>query len=190
MQLLINSPANFDKRLQKRQRQKEYLNNNRDFFDRLINNIIQESKGSMEELNQLCLGFERSYRGLIGEDGVGQLLEEKCHELVEYRKRLKEESIKELENDIRQIEKEIEELEEKKKKEEELNDMQEFVTEIKQDIDIIDLKLPKHLRGTKEERDKREKEKKKKQEEQDAYESRRNMSRYDGPGWQGYCPRI
>lgn len=186
LQLLINSPANFDKRLQKRQRQKEYLNNNRDFFDRLINKIIQESKGSMVDLYQLCLELEKAYGSYIGENGVRQLLEEKCHELVEYRKRLKEESIKELENDIRQIEKEIEELEEKK--EEELNDMQELVTEIKQDIDIIDLKLPKHLRGTKEERDKREKEEKKNQEEQDAYEIRRNMSRYDGLGWQGYCP--
>lgn len=188
LQLLINSPANFDKRLQKIQRQKEYLNNNRDFFDKLINNIIQESKGSMVDLDQLCLELEKAYGSYIGENGVRQLLEEKCHELVEYRKRLKEEGIKELENDIRQIEKEIEELEEKKKKEEELNDMQECVKKIKQDIDTIDSKLPKHLRGTKEERDKREKEKKKKQEEQDAFESRRNMSRYDGPGWQGYCP--
>ena len=188
LQLQINSPANFDKRLQKRQRQKEYLNNNRDFFDKLINNIIQESKGSMVDLDQLCLELEKAYGSYIGENGVRQLLEEKCHELVEYRKRLKEEGIKELENDIRQIEKEIEELEEKKKKEEELNDMQECVKKIKQDIDTIDSKLPKHLRGTKEKRDKREKEKKKKQEEQDAFESRRNMSRYDGLGWQGYCP--
>ena len=186
LQLQINSPANFDKRLQKRQRQKEYLNNNRDFFDRLINNIIQESKGSMVDLDQLCLELEKAYGSYIGENGVRQLLEEKCHEIVEYRKNLKEQRIKELENEIRQIEKEIKGIEKRKKKEEEeLNDMQEIVTEIKQDIDIIDSKLPEHLRGTKEERDKREKEKKKNQEEQEAYKSRREMSIYNGPGWQG-----
>ena len=188
--LQANSPANFDKRLRDKQKRKEYLNKNRDFFDRLMNNIIniiRESKGSMEELNQLCLDFERSYRGLIGEEGVGQLLEEKCHELVEYRKSLKEQIIKELENEIRQNKKEIEKLEKRKKKEE-VSEIQDVAIKIKQDIDTIDSKLPEHLRGTKEERDKREKEKKKKQEEQDAFESRRNMSRYDGPGWQGYCP--
>ena len=184
LQLQINSPANFDKRLQKRQRQKEYLNNNRDFFDRLINNIIQESKGSMVDLDQLCLELEKAYGSYIGEDGVGQLLEEKCHELVEYRKSLKEQSIKELENEIRQNKKEIEKLEKRKKKEE-VSEIQDVAIKIKQDIDTIDSKLPEHLRGTKEERDKREKEKKKNQEEQEAYKSRREMSIYNGPGWQG-----
>lgn len=184
-----NSPANFDKRLRDEQKQKEYLNNNRDFFDGLMNNIIQESQGSMEMLDQLLLEFERTYRGFIGESGVKQLLEEKCPELVEHRRSLKEQRIKELENEIRQIEKEIEDFEKKKKRaKEELSKIQGIALEIKQDIDTIDSKLPEHLKGTKEERDKREQEKKTEQEAQEAYESRREMEEYYGPGWQGYCP--
>ena len=179
-----NSPANFDKRL--RDEQKEYLNNNRDFFDGLIDNIIQESEGSMEILDQLCLELERTYRVLIGESGVKHLLEEKCPELVEHRRSLKEQRIEELENEIGQIEKEIEDFEkEKKRTEEELSEIQGIALEIKQDIDTIDSKLPEQLKGTKEERDKREQEKKKKQEAQEAYESRREMEEYYGLGWQG-----
>lgn len=181
-----NSPANFDKRLQDEQKRKEYLNNNRVFFDELMNNIIQESKGNMETLDQLCLELERTYRVLIGESGVKQILEEKCQELVEYRRSLKEQRIEKLENEIRQIEKEIEDFEkEKKRTEEELSEIQGIALEIKQDIDTIDSKLPEQLKGTKEERDKREQEKKKKQEAQEAYESRREMEEYYGPGWQG-----
>ena len=127
-----------------------------------MNNIIQESQGSMEILDQLCLELERTYRGLIGESGVKQLLEEKCLELVEHRRSLKEQRIEKLENEIRQIEKEIEDFEkEKKRAKEELSEIQGIALEIKQDIDTIDSKLPEHLKGTKEERDKREQKKKK-----------------------------
>jgi len=157
-----NSPANFDKKIRDEQKRKDYLNNNRVFFDGLMNNIIQESQGSMEILDQLCLELERTYRGLIGESGVKQLLEEKCLELVEHRRSLKEQRIEKLENEIRQIEKEIEDFEkEKKRAKEELSEIQGIALEIKQDIDTIDSKLPEHLKGTKEERDKREQKKKK-----------------------------
>ena len=185
----INSPTNFDKRLRDEQKRKEYLNKNKDFFDGLMNNIIQESEGSREKLDQLCLEFERTYIGSIGENGVKQLLEENCQELMEYRRGLKEQRIEELENEIRQIEKEIEDFEiEKKRAEDELSEIQGIAFEIKRDIYTIDSKLPEHLKGTKEERDKREQEKKKEQKAQEVYESRRKMEEYYGPGWQGYCP--